>query len=71
MSQEKLASEADIDRLMTGEAADLVFTDPYRVRPGNRWTSPQLDDEAAAFWADAPLKAEVQQLKLKRALSVK
>jgi 5-methylthioribose kinase len=44
---------------------DLVFTDPYRISPGNRWTSPQLDDEAAAFQADAPLKAEVQQLKLK------
>ena len=44
---------------------DLVFTDPYRASPGNRWTSPQLDDAAAAFRADAPLKAEVQQLKLK------
>ncbi len=44
---------------------DLVFTDPYRVSPGNRWTSPQLDDMAAAFRADAPLKAEVQALKLK------
>ena len=44
---------------------DLVFTDPYRVSPGNRWTSPQLDDIAAAFRADAPLKVEVQALKLK------
>jgi 5-methylthioribose kinase len=44
---------------------DLVFTDPYRVSPGNRWTSPQLDDDAAAFRADATLKAEVQALKLK------
>ncbi len=44
---------------------DLVFTDPYRISPGNRWTSPQLDDDAAAFRADAPLKAEVQALKLK------
>jgi 5-methylthioribose kinase len=44
---------------------DLVFTDPYRISPGNRWTSPQLDDAAAAFRADAPLKAEVQALKLK------
>jgi 5-methylthioribose kinase len=44
---------------------DLVFTDPYRVSPGNRWTTPQLDGDAAAFRADAPLKAEVQALKLK------
>lgn len=44
---------------------DLVFTDPYRLSPGNRWTSPQLDDLAAAFRSDAPLKAEVQALKLK------
>ena len=44
---------------------DLVFTDPYRISPGNRWTSPQLDSDAAAFRADAALKAEVQALKLK------
>lgn len=44
---------------------DLIFTDPYRVSKSNRWTSPQLDDVAASFCADAPLKAEVQGLKLK------
>jgi 5-methylthioribose kinase len=44
---------------------DLVFTDPYRTSQGNRWTSPQLDHEAATFRADAALKAEVQALKLK------
>ena len=44
---------------------DLVFTDPYRIAPGNRWTSPQLDETATAFRADGPLKAEVQALKLK------
>ena len=44
---------------------DLVFTDPYRLSSGNRWTTPQLDEAAAAFRADAQLKAEVQQLKLK------
>jgi 5-methylthioribose kinase len=44
---------------------DLVFTDPYRVAEGNRWTSPQLDPDAAALRADARLKAEVQGLKLK------
>jgi 5-methylthioribose kinase len=44
---------------------DLVFTDPYRLSSGNRWTSPQLDAAAASFRADAPLKAEVQALKLK------
>jgi 5-methylthioribose kinase len=44
---------------------DLVFTDPYRMSPGNRWTSPELDADAARIRADAPLKAEVQALKLK------
>ena len=44
---------------------ELVFTDPYRISQSNRWTSPQLDGEAAAFRADAALKAEVQALKLK------
>jgi 5-methylthioribose kinase len=44
---------------------DLVFTDPYRVAPLNRWTSPQLDDIAASFRADAPLKVAVQELKWK------
>ncbi|HLG88130.1 MAG TPA: S-methyl-5-thioribose kinase [Alphaproteobacteria bacterium] len=44
---------------------DLVFTDPYRLAPANRWTTPQLDETAAAFRADAPLKAAVQALKLK------
>jgi 5-methylthioribose kinase len=42
---------------------DLIFTDPYRVAPLNRWTSPELDGLAAAFRADAPLKVAVQELK--------
>ncbi len=42
---------------------DLVFTDPYRVAEGNRWTSPQLDDLAAELRADAALKVAVQRLK--------
>jgi 5-methylthioribose kinase len=42
---------------------DLIFTDPYRIAPLNRWTSPQLDGLAAAFRADAPLKVAVQELK--------
>ena len=42
---------------------DLVFTDPYRIAQLNRWTSPQLDDMAAAFRADAELKIAVQELK--------
>jgi 5-methylthioribose kinase len=36
--------------------SDLVFTDPYRLNPLNRWTSPQLDGIAAEFRADAPLR---------------
>ncbi len=42
---------------------DLVFTDPYRIAELNRWTTPQLDDMAAAFRADAELKIAVQELK--------
>ena len=44
---------------------DLVFTDPYRMAPANRWTSPQLDADAAQVRADAPLKVAVQRLKAK------
>jgi 5-methylthioribose kinase len=42
---------------------DLIFTDPYRLAPLNRWTSPELDAIAAAFRADAALKVAVQELK--------
>jgi 5-methylthioribose kinase len=42
---------------------DLIFTDPYRIAPLNRWTSPELDEIAAAFRADASLKVAVQELK--------
>ena len=42
---------------------DLVFTDPYREAPLNRWTSPQLDADKRAFENDAPLKAAAQARK--------
>jgi len=44
---------------------DLVFTDPWRVAEGNRWTSPQLDTTAAAVRADGRWKRAAQELKLK------
>jgi 5-methylthioribose kinase len=44
---------------------DLVFTDPWRVAEGNRWTSPQLDATAAAVCSDGPWKRAAQELKLK------
>lgn len=43
---------------------DLVFTDPYRVAKLNRWTEPFLDDIAAEFRQDEPLKLAVQKRKL-------
>ncbi len=43
---------------------DLVFTDPYRVAKLNRWTQPFLDDIAAEFRRDEPLKIAVQRRKL-------
>lgn len=44
---------------------DLIFTDPYRIAEGNRWTSPQLDGWAARIRGDADLKVAVSRLKLK------
>ena len=41
----------------------LIFTEPYMVHGNNWWTSPQLDDLAAAVRADAPLKRAVSRLK--------
>lgn len=42
---------------------DLVFTDPYRAHPLNRWTSPELDATAARIRADAEWKIAAQELK--------
>ena len=42
---------------------NLIFTEPYMVHENNWWTSPQLDDLAAAVRADAPLKRAVSRLK--------
>jgi 5-methylthioribose kinase len=42
---------------------DLVFTDPYREAPLNRWTRPYLDAEKLAFERDAPLKIAAQMRK--------
>lgn len=44
---------------------DLIFTDPYRVAEGNRWTSPQLDAWAARIREDADLKIAVSRLKMR------
>jgi 5-methylthioribose kinase len=44
---------------------DLIFTDPYMLCDRNRWTSPQLDDDARAVREDAALKRAVSALKLK------
>ena len=44
---------------------DLVFTEPYMVAENNRWTTPQLDADAAALREDAALKAAVSELKLR------
>ncbi len=44
---------------------DLIFTDPYRVAPMNRWTAPQLDPYAAKWRKDGDLKVAISRLKLK------
>ncbi len=48
---------------LCGITEELIFTDPYRVHERNRWTSPQLDAEAALIREDARLKAAVVRLK--------
>ena len=42
---------------------DLVFTDPYREAPLNRWTRPYLDADKRAFESDAALKVAAQSRK--------
>jgi 5-methylthioribose kinase len=42
---------------------DLVFTDPYREEPLNRWNRPWLDAHKQAFERDAPLKTAAQARK--------
>jgi 5-methylthioribose kinase len=44
---------------------DLIFTDPYRIAEQNRWTSPWLDDTAAAFRDDFDAHVAISRLKLK------
>lgn len=42
---------------------DLVFTDPYREAPLNRWTRPHLDGLVEELRRDTPLKAAAQARK--------
>ncbi|MCB2054718.1 MAG: S-methyl-5-thioribose kinase [Geminicoccaceae bacterium] len=42
---------------------DLIFTDPYVISSNNRWTSPQLDEDARAVREDTELKRAVARLK--------
>jgi 5-methylthioribose kinase len=42
---------------------DLIFTDPYREAPLNRWTRPYLDAEKRAFERDSALKVAAQARK--------
>ena len=42
---------------------ELVFTDPYRDAPLNRWTRPYLDGLVEELRRDAPLKAAAQARK--------
>ncbi len=42
---------------------DLVFTDPYREAPLNRWNRPWLDAEKQAFERDSALKTAAQARK--------
>lgn len=44
---------------------DLIFTDPYREAEQNHWTSPWLDNAAAAIRQDMDLHIAISRLKLK------
>jgi 5-methylthioribose kinase len=44
---------------------DLIFTDPYRTAPQNRWTQPWLNATAARFREDLDLHVAISRLKLK------
>ncbi|MGF1477038.1 MAG: S-methyl-5-thioribose kinase [Geminicoccaceae bacterium] len=44
---------------------DLIFTDPYMHHERNRWTSPQLDEDARRIREDDQLKRAVAFLKQK------
>lgn len=43
----------------------VIFTEPYMEANNNRWTSPQLDEDAKALREDELLKLEVADLKAK------
>ncbi|GMN37763.1 hypothetical protein TIFTF001_007082 [Ficus carica] len=43
----------------------VVFSDPYRISPHNRWTFPHLDHDAEAVRNDNALKVEIAELKSK------
>lgn len=57
----RFAGNTDLCRI----TEDLIFTDPYVISERNRWTSPELDADAAAVRDDHELKREVAALKLK------
>ncbi|CAI7820461.1 unnamed protein product [Closterium sp. NIES-53] len=41
----------------------VIFTEPYVLATNNRWTTPQLDADAAALREDVPLKLAITELK--------
>lgn len=43
----------------------VIFSDPYRVSPVNRWTTPQLDSYATGIRSDVALKVAAAALKSK------
>lgn len=43
----------------------VIFSDPYADAPLNRWTTPQLDEAAAALRGDVEAKAAISVLKRK------
>ncbi len=48
---------------------DLIFTDPYRESPQNRWTKPLLDPIVVSFHQDKRLKLAITEMKGKFLMS--
>ena len=43
----------------------VIFTEPYCVAENNKWTSPQLEDDAKSLREDTALKTKIVNLKRK------
>ena len=48
---------------MCALSEQVIFTEPYCVAENNKWTSPQLEDDAKSLREDTALKTKIVNLK--------